>query len=442
VPGDSALRGHQILGRVLTARQNSARTLYTEAATATNDLLWEGWVSDETKEQLGLILGDSTFAKIGITDTRQLWEAWGGQRDVLIDKYMAELGIEPGSEEEDETLTLLRDFFKIPADEEAWSTEWRGDEADLFAQRRREFPVLFNDAATAIAAGLGIDVFEGMTGEEFINELIAYRSLSEGAAWNAVRYNYTEYQETRGRAFSVAAQTLTDLTQNPGLDAAWRTELDDFVQWVGNMADRSYNEGDLTRSLQNEGVERFMRLATSGRDAPVNWDKLWRDGFQTQFGPLDWTPPTPKSPFGEEVVIGDDGFAVGESDELIDDAWMPHIRWVVDGDTLEVSRNLGPSFVDGPNRPEFGFEGEARTHKVRLLGVNAADYGIDADAARTAQERLEDALVAAYRNGDSIYLVRDPEYAGSHTDPFGRELAWLWIGDEPYYFPDELRRGD
>ena len=125
---------------------------------------------------------------------------------------------------------------------------------------------------------------------------------------------------------------------------------------------------------------------------------------------------------------------------MTSNTWMPFIRGVSDGDTLEVSMNKGPSMFPGAVRPEFG-EGETRVHKVRLLGVMAADYGFDDKRATADADRLEQALLEAQRNGDSIYLVRDPQYAGSHVDPFGRELAWLWIGDKPYYFPDELERG-
>jgi endonuclease YncB( thermonuclease family) len=427
VPGDSAMRGHQILGRVLSARQNSARTLYETAAAEMNNFLWDEIVTDESKQLLELTVTDPMFDRIGITDPRQLWERWNTNRDKLIDDLLIGLDVERGSEEEAAALDGLRDFFRISEREQAWSTEWRGDDIELFSARAREFPVLFNEQTRYMAAVMGLDVREGMTGEDFINNLIAYRSQAEGGAWNAVRYNYTEYQDTRGRGFAVAQQTLTDLTQNPSLNPSWRGQLDEYVQWAGSMGDRNFNEGGVTRDIQEEAVDRFNRLATAGRDAPVNWDKIWRDGFQSSFGPRDWTAPEPRQPLDE------DG-------EMVADAWLPYIRSVVDGDTLEVSRNRGPGIIEFPLRPEAE-EGQTRVHKVRILGVNAEEYGVDPDLARTHQRRLEQALTNALRNGDSIYLVRDPGYAGTHTDPFGRELAWLWIGDQPFYFPDELERG-
>lgn len=425
VPGDSALRGHNILGRVLEARQNSARTLYESTAKEMNDILWEAVVSDESKGILEFALQDPVIQSIGITDARKLWEEWNTKRDVIIDAYMSEAGIEPGTEEEEELLAMLRDAFRVPEAEQAWSTEWRGDDTRLFSDRTLEAPVFFNEQSLAIADALQLDVEEGMTGQQFVDELIAYRSLSEGGVWNAVKYNYTGYQESRGRPYALAAQTLLDLTQNPGLDETWRNELSTFVEWADNMSDRSYNEGSLPRSVQDEAVDKFNRLATASRDAPVNWDVVWRDGFSSTFGPRNWQPPEPKLPWDEETG------------ELGPDTWLPYIRDVVDGDTLVVSRNPGPPVVEGEFRGDF-LDAQIPVHKVRLLGVMAADVG---DNQRIHTKRLEDALAQALRDGESVYLVRDPDYAGSNVDPFGRELAWLWIGEEPYFFADELQRG-
>ena len=76
--------------------------------------------------------------------------------------------------------------------------------------------------------------------------------------------------------------------------------------------------------------------------------------------------------------------------------------------------------------------------EVRLLGVNARDYGPDPRGAAEDQRRLQEALSTAVANGDTIYLVRDPEQMGSNTDKYGRELAWLYLGDEPWYFAEEM----
>ena len=33
--------------------------------------------------------------------------------------------------------------------------------------------------------------------------------------------------------------------------------------------------------------------------------------------------------------------------------------------------------------------------------------------------------------------MRDPGNFGA-VDPYGRELAWLWIGDSPFWFEEEM----
>jgi hypothetical protein len=77
-------------------------------------------------------------------------------------------------------------------------------------------------------------------------------------------------------------------------------------------------------------------------------------------------------------------------------------------------------------------------NNVRLLGLRAQEiYGPNSEEALQQQRELKAALLQATRNGDSIYLVRDPRFG--NTDRYGRMLAWLWIGDEPYYVPDDLR---
>ena len=433
VPRDTATRGFHILGRALSARQNSARQLYEFSAEAMNDLLWNGVVSAESKAALDIALALPEFERLGITEPRQLWERWGTNREVLEDALLETAGLERGTEEGDELVDAVRAAIKVPTNEQAWSTEWRGDEMDNFSKRSLQTPVLIPEEAQQIASLLGIDVEAGMRGEDFIQTLIDYRSQAEGGAWNAVRNQYDQYQEDRGRNRANAIQSLIDLSQNRtvGLSPEYRGQVDEFVQWAEVQNENSYH-GGISRAKQDEAVDKFMRLMTTGRDAPVLWEEIWRDAYQDTFGPLNWTPPEPLAPIDED----------GNWNE---NAWKPYIKMVVDGDTLLVSKNLGPSIIGGQLRPEVD-AGETQLHRVRLLGVMAADYGASysgtAEEARADEKRLEDALREARRNGDTIWLVRDPDYAGSHTDPFGRELAWLWIGDQPYYFPDELKRGE
>ena len=128
------------------------------------------------------------------------------------------MGLDPESQEGIDARKQLLDATRIPEEEESWSTTWRSDNPEEFSARSRQTPILLNDKTKMIAEKLGLDITDGMSGADFIAEIVEYRSKAEGAAWNAVRYNYGEYTDNRGRAFSMAESTLNDLSQNPRLD--------------------------------------------------------------------------------------------------------------------------------------------------------------------------------------------------------------------------------
>jgi endonuclease YncB( thermonuclease family) len=130
--------------------------------------------------------------------------------------------------------------------------------------------------------------------------------------------------------------------------------------------------------------------------------------YKRTYGPLDWEYDPPRSPFAE-------------NGELIGSAYYPLIQNIIDGDSLVVRDRMGSQ----------------TGHQVRLIGVRARDYGLDDAGATEDKHRLLDALQQALTDGDSIYLVRDPDNYGN-VDLYGRELAWLWIGDKPFNFPDEM----
>jgi endonuclease YncB( thermonuclease family) len=128
---------------------------------------------------------------------------------------------------------------------------------------------------------------------------------------------------------------------------------------------------------------------------------------------------------------------LNEDGELARNAMRVVVQNVRDGDSISVST------TSEVNIPIFGdIAGTTPRHmQVRLLGVDTAEYAYEPDAASQARQRLIDALAAGARRGDTIYLVRDSEFAGTDVDPFDRMLAWLYIGDELYWEPDEIARG-
>ena len=155
-----------------------------------------------------------------------------------------------------------------------------------------------------------------------------------------------------------------------------------------------------------------MRMVNSDKGAlNTEWMLLWEKRYEKSFGPLNWLPPNP--------AVWNEGTT--KEPVVSNDAWKPFISHVIDGDSIIVRDR----------------EGAQTVHEVRLLGVRAADFGFDNEGAIRDKERLTDALMQAKRNGDTIYLVRDPDMYGV-VDPFGRELVWLWIGDEPFWFEEEM----
>ncbi len=83
------------------------------------------------------------------------------------------------------------------------------------------------------------------------------------------------------------------------------------------------------------------------------------------------------------------------------------------------------------------YKGAPQLNAVRLLGVDAEEkFGTNSEEAHRQWKDLSDAILQARENGDRIYLVRDDRFG--QTDQYGRMLAWLWIGDEPYYFEEHL----
>lgn len=174
-------------------------------------------------------------------------------------------------------------------------------------------------------------------------------------------------------------------------------------------------------SDQQEIVNDYQRIRTVAQDLPVDWEGLWEGRFERTFGPLDWTPPEPALPFGEE----------GERNP---NAYRPYVQRIVDGDTLIVSEKIGPTLFN------HTFEGGTPPMKaIRLLGVHARELG--AEGGMEDRERLVEFLTEARNDGRDIWLVRDPDTYGTNTDVYGRELAWLVVGDdEPFFFPEELDR--
>jgi endonuclease YncB( thermonuclease family) len=154
--------------------------------------------------------------------------------------------------------------------------------------------------------------------------------------------------------------------------------------------------------------DEFLYIMNGSKDQKTDWVGIWEEQYQRSYGPLDWTAPEPASPFDENGDVS--GATI-----------LPQIRQVVDGDTLLIKE----------------YKGSPTVNSVRILGVRADELsGPNRENALDQTEELENALLQAVNNGDNIYLVRDTRFG--NTDRYGRMLAWLWIGDQPFYKPEDL----
>lgn len=402
-PRNPRTRALQILGAQEAAYRNSVKRLYTVQANLINDVLWAA-TSEKTKGLMELLALSPFGQNKGFATPREAWEKWGS----LQGDFEMWIAGQTNIPTEGEQWEALKKGIVVPGKEQAWSTEWPGPEAS--PTRFGNFPMVFLEEAASNAAALGIEVTQGMTGEQFHRALVDGVTRFNPAVYQLAAPVYQDYLGER----SVEARTWLDRfrqqTWSGKVSEEWGREARDFLEWTERTTSREFEElGGPTLATQQEVVDRFQRLRFSDSGTGTDWDAFWEAAFQRTHGPLEWEPPEPAAPFDED----------GNRNA---DAITPYIVHIPDGDSI--------TFKDRRDAQ--------RMQQVRLLGVRAADFGEDDEGAQSDKERLKRALADAVENGDTIWLVRDPNY--TNVDSYGRMLAWLWIGDEPYYFPDDFRR--
>lgn len=405
-------RIRRIVGLHLSARKANAKRIYSRMAEGVNDTLWEYVVAPETKAKLeGILSEEPEFSNAyDITTARELWEAWGSYEDDLEGFIASQYDI-PEDETEGSIWEALKDAVSIPSKEKPWGTNWPGVDPSQLSGRYAAIPFEeFPEEVRIMADAAGIELVPGMNGEQLYNEIQSVVVDIPGPLQLNVDPSYSTYIGERSAAYRAVDEEMRDIAFNGKYDPEWREGLLEFVAYESNTAER-YRERVLgvPPSRQREIQDRFMHIMnTADHNVIADWQALWDLRYERTYGPLGWTPPEPLSPFD------DDGNVRGT-------AYKPVIKRIIDGDSLLVAERAG----------------DQRLHEVRLLGVRARDYGLDSEGAEEDKDRIWDALQSAVDNGDTIYLVRQPDTFGN-VDIYGRELAWLWIGDEPFYFSEEM----
>jgi endonuclease YncB( thermonuclease family) len=413
-------RAHRILGLIQASKESAAKQIYEFTAESVNNFIWDSGVTPEIKAAMDQVAASEFGQRLGYENGREVWEDWNSI-ELDFERFVAEQsGIAEGSEE----FEALRDSVRLPTQLKPWGSSWPGLDDDELSARFSELQLFqFPTEVQALANGLGIDLTPGMTGLQLFQGVQDVLTQVDSPVWSIVRGPYQSYVDQRSAPAAAADFSLASQANNPDLDEDWRRNLTDFIAFEANLSERVRDRnGGVTLSEQEAVAQRYSVLMQT-TDLPLDWRGIWKTRFERTYGPLDWEPPQPAAPT----------LADGSENP---NAYAPYIQHVVDGDTLVVSEALGAARliggVDAGARPKM--------HEVRLLGVRAAE--MHEPAGQTDKEALQDALMEALRNGDRIWLVRDPDTFGTNTDQYGRELAWLWIGDTPYYSEDDFRRND
>ena len=412
------MRARIIVGTLREAQFGSLETAYSRQAALINQKHWDVTVSDRTKGHL-LFLLDQYGEQLGMSTAKEVWEHFSTMQGFALADAVEELDLVIGTAAYDRIKTALN----IPGDEQAWGTTWRGDDYSDFSARFRDWPIFdFAPETQAIADAMGLDLGRGMSGANFLKELIDAKAEFNDSIWSAIRPEFASWRGSR-ISTSEADGMLRDLETREGLTEGFAGQVSEFRTFVQLKMDSAFSQsGDVPLSVQTEVVDRFERLAAVA-PTTLDWDDVWSLGFERTFGPREWDPPQPRP------VFKDDGqFAPG--------AFAPFVQGVLDGSTLEVSME------DSITLPIFGDVGGIPRHfRVHILGVPTVQNGADIKTATEQRKRLVDAISDGIARGDRIYLVRDFDFYGSDVDAHGQLVAWLYIGDEPYWFEDEMRRG-
>lgn len=407
-PISPVAKAYRILGTVMSARNNLVSGLYSQTAEVVNDTLWEAMVSPGEKAVLTSFL-ESYGDKYGMApgDEKRLWERWGSYGSQFGIQLATDLELDPESEEFKEAFTGLK------PEEDAWSTSWPGVTGT--SEQYGDFPVgilTMDDQFQKGMSLIGAEWDETFTGAQFHQALvdhISYGSMVDAEVMEPYMEMINDFAAGPNAATSGMNRVFYTSNQSPETKQLYEEFKIADIETRRRMNERGYvlrgDLDDIRTKFRN------LMVLSEEDDAMKKW---WSMKYEDTYGVLDWAEPIPPQLFNDEG-------------ELNSYASTPTIVKIQDGDTLLVKNTEAVGWWERQTED---------LKSVRLLGVRARDFGLDDPGALEDRQTLMDVLVEAQQNGDTIYLVRDPDQFGSNTDKYGRELAWLYIGEEPWYFND------
>lgn len=397
-PIQPALRARLIIGQVAEARDNAIKHVYSTVAGEVNGVIWENIEGDSRLMGFFEELQEQYGKRFGTKDARHLWENWYTLEPLLVDIM----------EQEGEDFSDGRSLG-LPTEAKPWSATFPGLDETSKKFAGLEDITLEGDAKLVMDT-LGLEYTEGMTGDQLHRLLADELAQNDTLAHGMYRPSWDQYNQERLAFSNSSSAQLTKAKYDSNNAPEWRNALIEWDVRITNLKEqyRDVPQG-IPTSVRQEVMDEFNSFIAGSKDkGTIPWETIWEGSYAPVFGPLDWTPPEPLSPFDED---GNKRYGTH----------TPIINMVVDGDTIIYHEFNDPA-----------------KHAVRLLGVSADEYSYDPEAAEADRKRLTDVLENAKANGDRIYLVTDPDRFVTNTDRYGRLLAWLWIGDEPFYFEDEM----
>jgi len=420
-------RAQRILGVIDAARRSAATAMYTEQVEHNNDLIWEVAAStdEDTQSVLNFVLTTSFAEDYDLRTPEEVWRNWSTIEDDLEYWFAKKVGVEAvegesGRKEDQTDFDTIKRMMKIAEDMKPWGVSFPGiDELNVSDRFNQLEMFRVTDKTQYLADAVGIHVEAGMTGEDLYYAAQQVYVQQKTPTFAVARPAYNRYVAERGTR--TGRDLMHEAAQSDLISEDVRETIQQFLFKDQIMNDRRQADrrNGLSLSDQQRMRDEFLYIMKGSKVTEMDikdeetdmtpWEMIWEEQYEDTYGPLDWEPPEPISP------LKDDG-------SINDNVLLPSIKIVHDGDTIQIQE----------------YPGSPNLRAVRLLGIRAPELGgKDNEAAIEAEEALKDAIVQGVNNGDRIYLVRDSRFG--NTDHYGRMLAWLWIGDTPYYNPDDLR---
>jgi hypothetical protein len=425
----------EIIGVQGLAQQNLAGDLYEDMATNINDSRWDYFLEKADRQTLSTFKAVYDYVQeydlLPWTDEKDVWTNYSKAVDELVEHAIA---TDPppgwdelGREKQEMARDKIRSYFGIPTKFKSWGITLPSDMSAMRDELEFGFPVyeeLIDEDIMRRADALGIEIEPEMEFSNFYQQIADYRANGylENPLYVEVMNEFQAIRTPRSAGRQTFEQVLGTVVDEGRIDPDSRTYYRQSLLYLDEaerLRSRYGSDHPAWMELRDKGLDRLGRMKQDPVLRKLDIEGLYNEAYGRNLGDWDWMPDEPAP-----LLTGVKNEAGYEM--LNENATRVYLRQVVDGDTIVVSNDYNSNPLRQTERP----------YAVRLLGVNARELA--EDGGDDDMDRLQDALEDAMAQGLPIYVVRDPERY-SNTDFYGRQFSWLYIGEEPFYFPETMR---